>query len=102
MTPTCGFDELDVIVGVSLDGAAEAHDPAPPVRQRIGQLQQCPRSCTHLSQDRHLFSGLLCTIDLQNDPVATYDAFVAFGLPKADFLLPHGIWHSAHRESPSG
>lgn len=48
-----------------------------------------------------MFSGLLCTIDLQNDPVATYDAFVAFGLPKADFLLPHGIWHSAHRESPS-
>lgn len=56
----------------------------------------------HLEQFRHLFSGSLCTIDLQNDPVATYDAFVAFGLPKLDFLLPHGIWHSAHRESPSG
>src|SRR4029077_9200606 len=49
-----------------------------------------------LNQDRyrHLFNGLLCVIDLQNDPVATYEALLAFAPPKVDFLLPHGTWES--------
>ena len=43
---------------------------------------------------RDLFSGLLCTIDLRNDPVATYKALAEFEPPRIDFLLPHGTWAS--------
>jgi uncharacterized protein len=41
---------------------------------------------------RHLFSGLLCTVDLRDDPVATYRALAEFEPPKIDFLLPHETW----------
>ena len=42
-----------------------------------------------------LFSGLLCTIDLRNDPVTMSEALAAFQPPGIDFLLPHGIWAAA-------
>ncbi|MGW6793835.1 hypothetical protein [Streptomyces chartreusis] len=35
---------------------------------------------------RHLYAGILCTIDVRNDPEAVYDA------PPIDFLLPHATW----------
>jgi uncharacterized protein len=41
---------------------------------------------------RSLFAGLLCTIDLANEPVRTYDALAGFRPPVIDFLLPHGNW----------
>jgi uncharacterized protein len=41
---------------------------------------------------RHLFSGLLCTIDLSSDPIETYEALLDFPPPRVDFLLPHGTW----------
>ena len=39
-----------------------------------------------------MYGGLLCTIDLRNDPIGTYEALLAFGPPAIDFLLPHGTW----------
>jgi uncharacterized protein len=41
---------------------------------------------------RDIFSGLLCTISLENDPVTTYEALAGLGPPVIDFLLPHGTW----------
>ncbi|HZB31352.1 MAG TPA: radical SAM protein, partial [Streptosporangiaceae bacterium] len=41
---------------------------------------------------RHLFSGLLSTIDIDNDPVRTYEAMLEFEPPNIGFLLPHGNW----------
>jgi len=86
------FDELGVRIGISLDGDAEAHDlhrrfasgrgSYGPVAAALGRLQRFP----------HLYSGLLCTIDLRNDPVRTYQALASFAPPKVDFLLPHGTW----------
>jgi uncharacterized protein len=51
-----------------------------------------------MRQDRfqHLFSRLLCTINLRNEPVDTYEAFVAFDLSRIDFLLPDGTWDTLH------
>ncbi len=88
------LDELDVHVGVSLDGNADAHDrhrrrangegSHAAVVRGLGQLTSAPF--------RHLFSGLLCTIDPRNPPVSTYEALLRFGPPAIDFLLPHGNW----------
>jgi uncharacterized protein len=86
------FDELGVRVGVSVDGYQEAHDrhrrfangrgSYPAVSAALGRLRRLP----------HLYGGLLCTVDLRNDPVQTYRTLADFGPPKIDFLLPHGTW----------
>jgi uncharacterized protein len=40
----------------------------------------------------HLYAGLLCTIDIANDPLAVYGALRALEPPRVDFLLPHATW----------
>jgi uncharacterized protein len=88
------FRELGIRVGVSVDGAAEAHDRHRRFASGRGSYVAVSAALDRLRQDsfRHLFAGLLCTIDLRNDPAATYEALVAFEPPKIDFLLPHGTW----------
>ncbi len=90
------FDELGVRVGVSLDGAAEDHDRHRRFASGRGSHAAVAAGLERLIQEpfRHLFSGLLCTIDLRSDPVATYEALAAFCPPLIDFLLPHGTWES--------
>ena len=90
------FDELGIRVGVSLDGAAEAHDRHRRFASGRGSHAAVTSGLRRLTgaRYRHLFSGLLCTIDIRNDPISTYEALVAFEPPKIDFLLPHGTWAS--------
>jgi uncharacterized protein len=88
------FDELDVHVGVSLDGDADAHDRHRRRANGAGSYMAVVRGLQELTSApfRHLFDGLLCTIDPRNSPLATYEALVQFGPPVIDFLLPHGNW----------
>jgi uncharacterized protein len=88
------FCQLGVRVGVSLDGAAEAHNRHRRFASGRGSHAAVSAALRRLRQEcfRHLFAGLLCTIDLRNEPVATYEALAAFDPPRIDFLLPHGTW----------
>jgi uncharacterized protein len=88
------FSELGIRVGVSLDGTAQAHDRHRRFASGRGSYAAVSAGVHRLMQVpfRHLFSGLLCTIDLRNSPVATYEALAAFEPPRIDFLLPHGTW----------
>jgi uncharacterized protein len=88
------FDKLHVQVGVSLDGGPEAHDRHRRFPSGRGSYRAVMAGLRRLmdTRYRHLFSGLLCTIDLRNDPLATYEALTAFDPPEIDFLLPHGTW----------
>ncbi len=88
------FCELGIRVGVSLDGTAEAHNRHRRFASGRGSYAAVSAALDRLRQDRfrHLFSGLLCTMDLRNEPVATYEALAAFDPPRIDFLLPHGTW----------
>ncbi|WP_243713202.1 FxsB family cyclophane-forming radical SAM/SPASM peptide maturase [Actinomadura sp. 6K520] len=88
------FAEYGVSVGVSVDGDEEGHDlhrrradGRGSYRDVLGGLERLvgPRY-------RHLFGGLLSTIELRNDPVVTYESLLAFAPPEMDFLLPHGNW----------
>ena len=90
------FRELDVHVGVSLDGDAEAHDRHRRFASGRGSYAAVSAGLRRMREPRfrHLFNGLLCTIDLRNDPVAAYEALAAFGPPRVDFLLPHGTWEA--------
>ena len=90
------FNQIGVQVGVSLDGDPDAQDRHRRFAGGRGSHLAVTAGLRRLTEDRyrHLFNGLLCVIDLQNDPVATYEALLAFAPPKIDFLLPHGTWES--------
>src|SRR6185437_2616321 len=55
---------------------------------------QVIRAVNLMRLDRYkaLYQGLLCTIDVRNDPVAVYESLVALEPPRIDFLLPHATW----------
>lgn len=88
------FREYDVRVGVSLDGDEKGHDRHRTWANGHGSFQAVRAGLRRLTAEpyRHLFSGLLSTVDLENDPVLTYEAMLEFQPPAIDFLLPHGNW----------
>ncbi|MGW0809365.1 FxsB family cyclophane-forming radical SAM/SPASM peptide maturase [Nonomuraea sp. NPDC002799] len=90
------FESLEIRVGVSLDGYAEAHDRHRRFADGRGSHAQVSESLRRLTTGpyHHLFSGILCTVDVRNDPLRTYEALLEFDPPAVDFLLPHGNWAS--------
>jgi uncharacterized protein len=88
------FDELDIRVGVSLDGDEAGHDLHRRHADGRGSHAEARAGLRRLTESAHrrLFGGLLSTVDLRNDPVATYEALLDFSPPAVDFLLPHANW----------
>jgi uncharacterized protein len=86
--------ELGVRVGVSLDGDAEAtgrHRLYPGGRNSFDDVADGLRRLGS-ADFRDIYGGILCTIDVRNDPVDTYEALLAFAPPALDLLLPHAHW----------
>jgi uncharacterized protein len=85
---------LGVRVGVSIDGAAAAHDRHRRFANGTGSFRHVAVAVQRLASPayRDMFGGLLCVVDVTNDPVTTYDALAAYEPPLLDFLLPHGNW----------
>ena len=81
-------------IGVSLDGDARANDRHRLFPNSRGSHSDVDRALRLLGQERYRpsYAGLLCTIDLANDPVASYEALLAYTPPALDLLLPHGTW----------
>jgi uncharacterized protein len=104
------FDREHVRVGISLDGGLEANDRNRTFRNGNGTFDRVAEKLELIGRPeyRHLFSGLLCAIDLRNDPVETYEALLQFAPPAIDFLLPHANWasppkkHVGSTEAPYG
>ncbi|MDQ3761342.1 MAG: FxsB family radical SAM/SPASM domain protein [Actinomycetota bacterium] len=88
------FRALDVRVGVSLDGDSATHDRHRRYGNGHGSHADVSQALRLLMRPEHrdVYSGLLCTIDLRNDPITVYEALLAFDPPAVDFLLPHGTW----------
>ncbi|MFI6644154.1 FxsB family cyclophane-forming radical SAM/SPASM peptide maturase [Streptomyces sp. NPDC050504] len=88
------FAELGVEVGVSLDGDRAAYERHRGCADGRGGHDEALRAVALLNRPRyrHLFAGLLCTVDVRSDPHAVYDALVALDPPRVDFLLPHATW----------
>lgn len=87
---------LGIRIGVSLDGDADAtgrHRRFASGRNSFDAvadglyLLQSP-------EFHECYAGVLCTIDVRNDPVATYEALLKFNPPALDLLLPHANWSS--------
>jgi uncharacterized protein len=81
-------------VGVSLDGDQAATDRHRRYPSGRGSYAAVARTLGLLNESRyrHVYGGLLCTVNLENDPVETYEALAGFRPPLIDFLLPHGTW----------
>ncbi|GAA3225259.1 FxsB family cyclophane-forming radical SAM/SPASM peptide maturase [Actinocorallia longicatena] len=96
------FDELGVAVGVSLDGDEAAHQRHRKKKDGSGSYREVRAGLDRLTSPgyRHLFGGLLSTIELRNDPVTTYESLLAFAPPQIDFMLPHGTWDSPPPDRP--
>jgi uncharacterized protein len=90
------FDEYDVGVGISLDGDRAANDRHRNYRDGRSSYDAVIRAIRLLASDRfrHLYSGLLCTIDVANDPIRVYESLLALAPPRLDLLLPHATWDS--------
>ncbi|MCX5383740.1 FxsB family cyclophane-forming radical SAM/SPASM peptide maturase [Streptomyces sp. NBC_00083] len=88
------FLELGIKVGVSLDGDKVSNDRHRRYADGRSSHHKVLRAVELLNRPRYhaLFAGLLCTIDVENDPVAVYDALVELSPPRIDFLLPHATW----------
>lgn len=93
------FDEFDVKVGVSLDGDAAANDRHRRYANGRSSHAQVLAALELLRgpRYRHLFAGILCTVDIANDPVSVYRALAAERPPRIDFLLPHATWDEPPR-----
>ncbi|MEV8094291.1 FxsB family cyclophane-forming radical SAM/SPASM peptide maturase [Kitasatospora sp. NPDC085879] len=90
------FAEYGIKVGVSLDGDRTANDRHRRFADGRSSHAKVLAALDLLRRPeyRHLYAGLLCTIDLENDPIAVYEALVALEPPRIDFLLPHATWDS--------
>ncbi|MFK0178950.1 radical SAM/SPASM protein FxsBH, inactivated beta-hydroxylase extension form [Streptomyces xanthochromogenes] len=88
------FEEFGVQVGISLDGDRAANDRHRRFADGRSSHPQVLAAVELLQQPRYrpLFLGLLCTVDLANDPVAVHDALVELDPPRIDYLLPHATW----------
>ena len=96
--------DLGVRIGVSLDGDRIAHDRH---RRRVdgsGSYRYVAAVLDELRRPENadVYAGLICTVDLANDPVQVYEGLLAFRPPAVDFLLPEGNWTSPppHRDRP--
>ncbi|MFE7763564.1 radical SAM/SPASM protein FxsBH, inactivated beta-hydroxylase extension form [Streptomyces sp. NPDC057438] len=88
------FDEFQVKIGISLDGDRVANDRHRLDRRGRSSYDRVLRAIEllRLPEHRHLYQGLLCTVDVANDPVAVHDALASLDPPRIDYLLPHSTW----------
>lgn len=88
------FLDLEIGVGVSLDGGEAANDRHRVRPDGTGSYRQVHTALRRLQSDRYrgIYRGLLCTVDIENDPVKTYEDLLDFEPPVLDLLLPHGNW----------
>jgi uncharacterized protein len=100
------FDQCGVRVGVSLDGDRTANDRHRRFADGRSSHSGVRRGLALLRRPefRHLYGGILCTVDLDNDPTDVYEALMAELPPRLDFLLPQATWANPpprHGEVPA-
>ena len=98
------FAEQRVHIGISLDGDRAANDRHRRYADGRSSYDQVISAIAALRGERYrsLYAGLLCTMDVRNDPVRTYDALAALQPPAIDFLLPHATWDDPPPDASTG
>lgn len=89
------FREYDIKVGISLDGDQVSHDRHRRYRDGRGSYAGVVQAIDLVRREiPDLYAGLLCTVDVRNDPLAVYRELTGHRPPRIDFLLPHATWDS--------
>jgi uncharacterized protein len=88
--------EAGVRIGVSLDGAEADHDRHRRDASDRGSHAATVAGLRLLTAEpyRPMFAGLLAVVDVESDPIRTYESLLEFDPPTIDFLLPHATWAS--------
>ena len=83
----------DIYVGVSLDGDKVAND-----RHRLDHcgMSSFDRVIAGINTLRVMapgqLAGILAVVNIENDPIETFDALASLGVVNIDLLLPHFNW----------
>ncbi|WP_328424779.1 FxsB family radical SAM/SPASM domain protein [Micromonospora sp. NBC_00389] len=91
----CGvLVDHDVKVGVSYDGDRAANDRHRVFAHGGSSHDHVRRALALLRHPAHRasYAGILCTVDVRNDPDRVYEALLAEHPPRVDLLLPHATW----------
>jgi uncharacterized protein len=96
------FAAQHVKVGISVDGDKVANDRHRRYADGRSSYSQVLRAIELLAAGpfRELYAGLLCTIDVANDPLVVYESLMALRPPRIDFLLPHATWNHPPARKP--
>lgn len=92
-----------ISTGISLDGDRASNDRHRKRADGTGSYDAVVRAVRLIGSPRYrqAFAGLLCTIDVDNDPLAVYEALAALDPPRVDFLLPHATWDHPPARDPA-
>jgi len=96
------FAAHQVKVGISVDGDKAANDRHRRYADGRSSYGPVVRAIELLASEpfRKLYAGLLCTIDVANDPLVVYESLMALRPPRIDFLLPHATWDHPPARKP--
>ncbi|MEU9375270.1 FxsB family cyclophane-forming radical SAM/SPASM peptide maturase [Streptomyces sp. NPDC048255] len=81
-------------IGVSLDGGLPAHNARRVDRAGRPGFGAAARGLRLLARHPDSYAGVLCVVDLGQDPVETYESLLAFAPPSLGLLLPLANWSS--------
>ncbi|MFE3329215.1 hypothetical protein [Streptomyces sp. NPDC059176] len=86
--------EEGIVAGASLDGDRASNGRHRTRSDGYGSYESTVRAIRRLGAPRYrsAFGGILCTVDVDNDPAAVYRALAELDPPGIDFLLPHASW----------
>ncbi|MFK0010537.1 FxsB family cyclophane-forming radical SAM/SPASM peptide maturase [Streptomyces sp. NPDC091027] len=79
-------------VGVSLDGGLPAHNARRVDHTGRPGFGAAARGLRLLARHPDSYAGVLCVVDLDQDPVETYESLLAFAPPALGLLLPLANW----------
>lgn len=88
------LETLGIRVGISLDGGIASHNRHRIYKNGQGSHAEVIRALKLLAERPQVYGGVLSVVDLEADPVGTYEALLEFCPPTVDFLLPHHNWAS--------
>ncbi|MFD6226047.1 FxsB family cyclophane-forming radical SAM/SPASM peptide maturase [Streptomyces sp. NPDC060232] len=79
-------------VGVSLDGGLPTHNTRRVDHAGRPGFGAAARGLRLLARHPQSYAGVLCVVDLDHDPVETYESLLAFAPPGIGLLLPLANW----------
>ncbi|MEU9039564.1 FxsB family cyclophane-forming radical SAM/SPASM peptide maturase [Streptomyces sp. NPDC048352] len=79
-------------VGVSLDGGLPAHNGRRVDHAGRPAFDAAAHGLRLLARHPESYAGVLCVVDIAQDPVETYESLLAFAPPSIGLLLPLANW----------